>query len=369
MKIWLLFGFCLSYSWSLWGQTNGTFLHDGLNRSYVYYTPSTWNSTSSMPLLLVLHGLTQTGAGVMDITQFNQLAESNGFIACYPDGINNAWNANMNITVSTADDQGFLEQLALYFQQNFNTDPTRQYLVGFSNGGFMSHKMACESDMCFAAIASVSGNMSDTTYNQCAPSYQPALLHIHGTNDLVVPYNGGSQTGVSVDQTMNKWKSFLSCDPNPSTTAMPNNSLTDLSSPTLYTYQNCSSALKLIKITGGGHQWPGINTLVGGAGIINMDFYSPQVIWDFLSSKSCPSAGSLDLEKNAIKIFPNPATAELHLNGIASNAQIVVYSNQGKVILASQGVSKINISELANGVYFLDVRQGDRLKRLKWVKN
>ena len=111
--------------------------HNGVQRSYNYYVPSTWNITQQVPLLFVLHGLTQTGSGVMDITGFNDIAEENNFIVCYPNGLNESWNANMNITFSSADDKGFLEALTEYFQANFNTDPSRQYLCGFSTGGFM----------------------------------------------------------------------------------------------------------------------------------------------------------------------------------------------------------------------------------------
>ena len=272
---------------SLKAQINSSINHDGLTRTFVYYVPTSWNSSTNLPLVILLHGLTQTGNGVMDITNFNALAEQHNFIVAYPDGINYAWNANMNVSVSSANDIGFIETLATYFQTTFNTNSAKQYLVGFSNGGFMSHKIACESTMCFAAIATVSGNMSDTTYANCNPHFNPAVLNIHGTADAIVDYNGSSTTGVSALQTLEKWSSFLSCDPNPITSPMSNPNFFDFSSPTLLTYQNCVSELKHIRVDGGGHQWPGIQTLVGGAGIINMDFYSPQTIWDFLNGKSC----------------------------------------------------------------------------------
>ena len=69
---------------------------------------------------------------------------------------------------------------------------------------------------------------------------------------------------------------------------MPNTNRLDLSYPERYTYTNCKNgSLEHIKIVGGGHQWPGIIGLLGGVGTINMDFNSPQLIWDFLKDKSC----------------------------------------------------------------------------------
>ena len=237
-------------------QTNDGFLHDGIDRSFIYYTPSSWTQNESLPVLFVLHGLIQDANGIMNITEFNDI--------------------------------GFIEELAAYMQNNFNTDPSKQYLSGFSNGGFMSHKIACESSQCFAAIATVSGNMSDTVDMNCNPIHPTSVLHIHGTADPVVIYSGSPTTGVSVDATIEKWQMFLACDATPITTDMPNNVLLDFSSPQRIVYQNCgASSLELIKITGGGHQWPGIVTLIGGLGNINMDFYSPQVIWDFLDGKAC----------------------------------------------------------------------------------
>jgi polyhydroxybutyrate depolymerase len=318
--------------------------------------------------LILLHGLTQTGAGVMNINGFNDIAEQNNFIVCYPDGINNAWNANMNVSVSTADDKGFIETLAHYFQNNYNTDPRKQYLCGFSNGGFMSHKMACESSECFAAIATVSGNMSDTIYTNCNPQFSPAVLHIHGTADAVVPYNGGAATGVSVEQTMQKWANFISCDPTPVSVQMPNTNLVDLSSPERITYSNCNSLLELIKITGAGHQWPGIATLVGGAGTINMDFYSPQLIWDFLSGKSCPTNSIEEISFSEIRICPNPVKDKLTIQS-SHKIDFEIYSMEGIRVLFGQNQDEINVQNLKPGIYQIALKSLINEKMLLFVKD
>ena len=179
-------------------QQMATLPHDGAVRIFHYYVPSNLQANESLPLLIALHGLTQTGSGLMDITQFNAIAETERFIVCYPSGLQNAWNANMNVSVSTTDDKGFIEKLVDYFETNYNTNPTRRYLCGMSNGGFMSHKMVCESSYCFAAIASVAGVMSDTTYANCNPLHPTPVLQIHGTADPVVLYSGGPTTKSSI---------------------------------------------------------------------------------------------------------------------------------------------------------------------------
>ena len=346
--------------------------HNGVQRSYNYYVPSTWNITQQVPLLFVLHGLTQTGSGVMDITGFNDIAEENNFIVCYPNGLNESWNANMNITFSSADDKGFLEALTEYFQVNFNTDPSRQYLCGFSTGGFMSHKMVCESSECYAAIATVSGNMSDTVYSNCLPQGSPSVLHIHGTADAVVPYNGGPSTGVSVDEVMTFWQNHLACSTNPVISPMPNTNLFDLSSPERWVWQNCGQdELELIRVDGGGHQWPGITTFVGGVGTINMDFYSPDEIWDFLSDKTCQELSTNKLLKKQIRISPNPASEILAISAESDIENVQILDFNGRKLLKLNGIGReqiISLEKLDQGIYILVLTCSDGIFSTRIIK-
>ena len=350
----------------LFAQTNASIQHDGETRTFVYYTPSGWNVNQQLPVLYVLHGLTQTGAGVMNITDFNTIAEDNNFIVCYPDGMNNAFNANMNLTVSSADDLGFMEALVVYFEQNLNTDPLRRYLCGFSNGGFMSHKLACESSFCFAAIATVAGNMSDTVFANCSPNHLTSVLHIHGTGDPVVSYNGSASTGESVDAVMEKWRTFLNCDLSPSMTTKPNNNVFDLSYPEKYTYTSCGNySLELIKIINGGHQWPGIATLVGGLGNINMDFYSPQTIWDFLANKSCPNTVSaVNTPETLFKVYPNPTSDCIYvdIDDFTGNISLELFDLQGKFLTSSSN-NNLLLSGYSPGAYILKLKYGEIIKK------
>ena len=99
----LIFLPLLLISINSFGQTQDSFIHDGEERSFTYYIPSGWDASAQYPILIVLHGLTQTGNGIMDITGFNEIAEDHNFIVCYPDGLNNSWNADMNSLNSELD--------------------------------------------------------------------------------------------------------------------------------------------------------------------------------------------------------------------------------------------------------------------------
>lgn len=352
-------------------QINSSIQHNGVTRDFVYYTPSNWNSSDPLPLLVVMHGLTQTGNGIMNITGFNDIAEDNNFIVCYPDGVNNSFNANMNVTVSTADDLGFIESLYTYFETNFNSDPNKRYLCGFSTGGFMSHKLACESSFCFAAIATVSGNMSDTVYNNCSPSHPTSVLHIHGTLDPVVSYNGSATSGVSVDASIEKWRIHLGCNLSPQITPMPDNNIFDFSSPERHIYFGCSnSSLELIKINGGGHQWPGIPTLIGGLGNINMDFYSPEIIWDFLNGKSCPESTHVSKsDMLEVNVFPNPTnnTVSFSVSDYSGSFNVNVFDLNGR-LLKSLNDSSISLESFEKGVYLISLSFSNKTTMVKVIK-
>ena len=350
----VLFLLALAFVFVGRSQQMASLVHDGSPRVFHFYIPTDLQPNESVPLLIALHGLTQTGSGLMDITQFNAIAEAEHFIVCYPSGLQNAWNANMNVTVSSADDKGFIEKLVDYFEINYNTNPSRRYLCGMSNGGFMSHKMVCESSYCFAAIASVAGVMSDTTFTNCNPQHATPILQIHGTADAIVPYNGGGATGSSVQAMLTKYQQFYGANPNPVITAMPNPNLTDLSYPELHSYVNGTAAIRHVKIYGGGHQWPGINTLLGGAGTINMDFYAPQFIWDFLSTKSCVA---VELSEHHPSLTLRSNNQFIWFEGIDSYAELHVFNALGSLYIHENiwGNQHVAIDQWPPGVYYIQL--------------
>ena len=79
----------------------------------------------------------------------------------------------------------------------------------------MSHKMACEHADLIAGIITFSGVLwNDTT--KCNPSEPVNILHVHGTNDSVIFYNGSSILGVpypSALKTVDDWMTFNGCIP------------------------------------------------------------------------------------------------------------------------------------------------------------
>jgi polyhydroxybutyrate depolymerase len=344
-------------------QIEATIDINGESRSYTYFVPLTM-PPQAYSLVFVLHGATQTGQGIMDISQMNDIANAGNFIAVYPDGVGNSWNVGLTTGGSTADDMAFIEALVELFAADFSIDQTRVYSCGFSAGGYMSHRLACESSVCFAAIASVSGAISESALTSCSPQYSPSIMQIHGTSDIIVSYNGSAISGISVDDIIATWLSNNNCNTTAVIEDIPNTSLIDLSTVQRFTYEPCdeSSVVELLKIDGGGHQWPGTDAVFGGIGSINRDIDASQEIWNFFSQFQCPSDVSTEeiAIENNISIFPNPATDVVNIQ-FAKDQQpeiLIIYNSQGQIVFQEnipQDQTKIQISTatLAPGIYFI----------------
>jgi len=73
-----------------------------------------------MPLLIALHGGGGTGEKMLKLTNyvFNKLADKEGFIVVYPDGIKNHWNDYRNdvlaFDVEIIYDVGFISTLIIF---------------------------------------------------------------------------------------------------------------------------------------------------------------------------------------------------------------------------------------------------------------
>lgn len=87
---------CLIFSGDTTSQISGSFVFDGITRSWVLHLPSGYNPGESLPLMIALHGLTQTGPEMMLFSDFNTIADTGNFVVVYPNGAGNAWNVGFS---------------------------------------------------------------------------------------------------------------------------------------------------------------------------------------------------------------------------------------------------------------------------------
>ena len=158
------------------------------------HVPSTYDAETPTPLIVLLHGYTSSGAGQDAYMGISPLVDTYGFILVSPDGTKEAsdaanrfWNASSaccNFFDSEVDDVAYLAGLIDAVKDAYTIDDKRVYLIGHSNGGFMSYRMAHEHSGTIAAIASLAG--ADQTQPRQTPPNPVHVLQIHGTADTAI---------------------------------------------------------------------------------------------------------------------------------------------------------------------------------------
>ena len=356
-------------------QTTGSFLHNGITRSYTIFVPSTWSPDKNFPMLLALHGLTQTGNSMMGFSNFNAYAEEFGFIVVYPNGISNSWNVGFP-GGSTADDVGFLIALIDTVNAAYATDLNRIYSTGFSNGGFMSYRLACEAGDRIAAIASVAGTMTSASLSACQPSRNMPVMHIHGTNDFVVFYNGGFGN-TSVNEVLTFWNTANECPSIPTIENLPD-LVPEGSTVQKQTWTPCtdSTEVTFYKINGGGHTWPG-SVGTTGSGNTNRDIIASEEIWKFVSRFQLPQVhtGTKLISAQKLSVYPNPAKGETVTISFAPSAfssRLEILTTDGRIVhtqILNPGITMYSFTtrELSKGIYFIKVSGKDKLLIVKMV--
>jgi len=249
-------------------------------RPVTLYVPSGYDPQTPLPLVILLHGRHDTGQQGEDYVMLRPLAEARRFLYCYPDatdslisGFGSMWNCYFWNDADAAaaglpnvDDVGYLRSVIEEIARRFALDRKRVHLFGHSNGGVMSYRMACESADLIAGIASLAGPRA-LDFGFCQPSGPVNILHIHGTADEMVHYEGGAWTIPSAPfntfpypsamRNLQNWAGYNDAS-NPTTEAAPSMDLTP-DYPGLDTvvtrYTTCppGGAVELWTINGGSH--------------------------------------------------------------------------------------------------------------------
>ena len=238
------------------GLQTKTFSHNNVNRNYLVYIPNSYDSEIDYPLMFLFHGFGGIASEFMNTADMRDLAESKNFIVVYPqgldlDGTGSHWNCSNPSAdnKSDVDDIGFIENLIDQLLIDYPViDNKRIYAAGYSNGGFMSYYLACNSKK-FAAIGSVAGTMLDDSYQNCNAQFPTAMINIHGTDDFDVPYVGNSYYP-SIPDVVDWWKNFNNAT---------NEDLLTNQDGTIEQYIYYDDAgdrfVEHIKVIGGGHYW------------------------------------------------------------------------------------------------------------------
>lgn len=247
------------------GEISRTIIHDGRERSYILYVPTSLNWNQPPALVFVFHGGTGNAQNAIQMTGFHQVADQHGFLVAYPNGTGRlsddkllTWNAGNCCGYAyekKVDDVGFVRAIVTDLETLINLDPKRIYATGMSNGALLSHRLGCEASDLFAGIAPVAGTLNTIP---CNPSHPISVIMFHGTEDQHILYNGGAgpQPRLSVDFTsvqdsVEFWTAFNNCASQPQLTTF------DDIQHQIWSGCAASTSVELYTIIGGGHAWPG----------------------------------------------------------------------------------------------------------------
>jgi len=265
-------------------------------RTYRAYVPTTYNPDDPMPLVIVLHGRPDSGFGIAYITDMNPVAEEEGFIAVYPDGLDMSWNYYYGISTAiqkdyVGDDGQFLRDLIVELSQDLNIDQSRIYVTGFSNGGFMTQYLACAEADQFAAFAVVGATFYPGLDRLCEDTPPQPILFMHGTEDVSIRWDGTRAPGGThlsafpVSQSLGWWATRNGCELQSEIEELPVSGDSPGSQVFYNTFPNCDEGAELIfyYVLGGGHNWPGVPGRISEeiAGLVNMDINASEEIWAF----------------------------------------------------------------------------------------
>jgi len=242
---------------------------DGRTRTYHVYVPSQLPA-GPVPLLLAFHGGTGWGQQFERSSGFDGLAEANGFIVVYPDGVGNGadetnlrtWNGGGCCGAAArhnVDDVGFVNQLLDTLEATYSIDTHRVFATGHSNGGILSYRLACELSDRIVGAGLQSGTLE---IDRCSPTQPVSLLHIHGTADTNLPIDGGrgadSIAGVDFVSPRKSIGTLAVAD---GCTTATVEAIIDPTNPdiTIRDWTGCTAGaeVKWMEVRGAGHGWMG----------------------------------------------------------------------------------------------------------------
>ena len=261
---------------------------NGRDRHFRIDLPLHYDSRGPLPVVLDFHGGGGGPDPAREQTGFSTFAAAGEAIVVYPAGSGRFGN-NRLLTWNTGtccgyaqreniDDVAFVRALLDTLETTYHVDTHRIFATGLSNGGMMTYLVGCRLSDRFAAIAVVSGELTET----CTPSRPVSVLIIHGTADENLPYNGGfGQKAIArhdvrpVSYAIDTWLTADRC---------PRQAVTSKEGVLTHSvWSRCAddTVVELYTIAGGAHTWPGSQRMMRVLDAPSNALDATRVAWAF----------------------------------------------------------------------------------------
>jgi poly(3-hydroxybutyrate) depolymerase/6-phosphogluconolactonase (cycloisomerase 2 family) len=283
------------------GDHRRTLMLGARSRIYDVHVPPGYDGGTAVPLVLDFHGSALNQTDQAGVSGWRSLADRENFIVAYPLGFfgqPEAPEVDTNATqglhhgpsfnggplccgqakLERIDDVGFARAIVQAVAADANIDRARVYATGWSNGGFMSYRLACEAADVFAAVAPVAGRIGLLPTTLCQPSRPIAVIEFAGLHDPNVPYEGSQWP--SAAQSLAYWRDQDGCGSGP-----PDDRV-DFGTSYCETYRSCSRGVQVELCSIETNQ---VSYAVGHCTYFNPDIDVARTAWEFLSQFRMPA--------------------------------------------------------------------------------
>lgn len=217
-------------------------------RSFLLYLPENYDESKRWPVILGFHGWQETASMMFGYTNF----EAAQAITVFAQGQDKAWAPAPYATTSGEEDVDYVKDVIDSLRATYSVDDEHIHAVGMSNGGGFAVYLSCHLPDVFQSVASISAAYYTAIHDSCSDA-PVGRLDMHGTDDPIVSYNGGTRHGAayrSVQEVLAMDQKRNRCSDSAETTRLSNNSVR-------MQWVGCAAPLEHIRIGGGSHVWPG----------------------------------------------------------------------------------------------------------------
>lgn len=274
------------------GISSRTLTSGDLQRCYLLYVPTGYVPSQSYPVVFALHGFAGNGNGLRSISVWEPVAEREKFIVVYPDGSSFPlrWNIGPVANIPNVDDVQFIRDVITHLSSIASVDPERIYVSGFSNGGQMTHRIACQMADQVAAVGVVDG-FDPGMLETCDTTRPVPLMAFFGTANPIAgahyPKWFQKLINVTIDDSepplpanaidlwLQNWARHNGCDLTPVPVPATGNA-------SGIRYGECQedADIVLYSIEGQGHAWPGGPSLLLLGDSVS-DLNASETLWEF----------------------------------------------------------------------------------------